>query len=367
MNDITSPTLLINETVCRENIKAMINKSKACDFTTRPHFKTHQSLEIGRWLAEEGVRNITVSSLRMARYFAGPWEDITLAVPFNILAIDDFNDLAQQQKIILMVDCVDTTSFLAENVSQQTALWIEIDTGDHRTGLAPEDTKSIIAILDIIMASPKLSLKGFYSHAGHSYKARGKGAILEILGDVKDKMVKIRKEFNGKYGSFDINIGDTPCCSLGEDLSWVDSISAGNYVFYDVMQTSIGSCNEKQVAVCMVCPVISKNEERMEIAIHGGVVHFGKDVMNTDHGTEYGKIVRFVGNWWDGAMEGCRLKYISQEHGIIKVDRETFESTRVGDLFAILPVHSCITADCMGSYQTLDGKIIDHMKGGTNF
>jgi D-serine deaminase-like pyridoxal phosphate-dependent protein len=36
---------------------------------------------------------------------------------------------------------------------------------------------------------------------------------------------------------------------------------------------------------------------------------------------------------------------------------------QVGDLLGILPVHSCMTADCMGAYLSLAGEWIDHAEG----
>jgi D-serine deaminase-like pyridoxal phosphate-dependent protein len=57
------------------------------------------------------------------------------------------------------------------------------------------------------------------------------------------------------------------------------------------------------------------------------------------------------------------LKSISQEHGVIKASKELLESVKVGDLLGILPVHSCMTADCMGEYLSLDGRWIDHCEG----
>ena len=365
MKNITKPTLLLDESRCRNNINRMVAKTRANNITLRPHFKTHQSREVGQWYYEAGVRNITVSSLEMARYFAGKWEDITLAVPFNVRAIQDYNELSRGQKMILMVDSLETTAFLAKQAERETALWIEIDSGDHRTGLAPDDHDTIRAIADLITNSPKLTLKGFYSHAGHSYKSRGRDQVLSVFQETKNIMTGIREAFHNTHGPFHLNIGDTPNCSLGDDLSWTDSISPGNFVFYDIVQSVIGSCQESQIAVCMVCPVISKNAKRMEIAIHGGVVHFGKDLLGTDQGNLFGRVVRLNNEGWGEALEGCRLQYISQEHGIIKADKETFGNTKVGDLIAVLPIHSCITADCMRGYITLEGKKIDHMKGGT--
>jgi hypothetical protein len=35
-------------------------------------------------------------------------------------------------------------------------------------------------------------------------------------------------------------------------------------------------------------------------------------------------------------------------------------------LLGILSVHSCMTADCMGSYLSLDGQVVDHAEGRIN-
>ncbi len=88
MNKIKVPTLLLDEEKCRDNIRQMARKAADNNVVFRPHFKTHQSVEIGGWFREEGIEKITVSSLRMAKYFAGDgWKDILVAFPVNILEI----------------------------------------------------------------------------------------------------------------------------------------------------------------------------------------------------------------------------------------------------------------------------------------
>ncbi len=85
---ISQPTLLVDEKKCKENIYRMLKKAKSHKLIFRPHFKTHQSLEIGKWFKELGTNKITVSSLKMAEYFSEQFEDITVAFPLNILEIN---------------------------------------------------------------------------------------------------------------------------------------------------------------------------------------------------------------------------------------------------------------------------------------
>src|SRR5699024_12146583 len=76
MDNISTPTLLLDEQVCRTNISRMVRKAEKHQLDFKPHMKTHQSAAIGEWLREEGVQSITVSSVSMARYFVDHnWED----------------------------------------------------------------------------------------------------------------------------------------------------------------------------------------------------------------------------------------------------------------------------------------------------
>jgi len=70
MKEIKRPTLFINKAIAKANIKAMAQKAKINNLSFEPHFKTHQSKEVGEWFREEGVTAITVSSVAMAIYFA---------------------------------------------------------------------------------------------------------------------------------------------------------------------------------------------------------------------------------------------------------------------------------------------------------
>ena len=89
MTEIIRPTLVIDKEVCLRNIENMVKKAADHKLRFRPHFKTHQAAKIGEWFKLFGVDAITVSSVRMAEYFASNgWKDITLAFPVNLLEIE---------------------------------------------------------------------------------------------------------------------------------------------------------------------------------------------------------------------------------------------------------------------------------------
>ena len=156
-----------------------------------------------------------------------------------------------------------------------------------------------------------------------------------------------------------LSTGDTPSCSLIGDFSGFDEIRPGNFVFFDLMQYFLGSCNFDEIALIVACPVVEKNLRRKEIIIYGGGVHLSKDHIKANNGeTIYGKAVLLNGNGWSAVSKNDFVRTISQEHGIIISSDELFRSVNIGDLIGIVPVHSCMTADLLRQYHTLEGKII---------
>jgi D-serine deaminase-like pyridoxal phosphate-dependent protein len=133
-------------------------------------------------------------------------------------------------------------------------------------------------------------------------------------------------------------------------------------VFHDLAQTAIGSCGPERIAVALRCPVLAVYPERGELVVHGGAVHFSKDHLRLPNGTLcYGKVVRDTGSGWDTVETGLILTALSQEHGTVAGPREAIASFQPGDGVTILPVHSCLTADAMGAYTTLEGERIERL------
>ena len=191
---ITKPTLLLDADRCRNNIARMSAKTRQLGLTLRPHFKTHQSHEIGRWFRAEGVDRITVSSLTMAEYFATDgWDDITVAFPVNVLEEAPINRLAEQIRLNLLVESVDSVRALDSLLHNPVGIWIKIDVGYHRTGIDSEDTDQISRVIAAIESSSNLCLEGLLTHAGHSYDARSATEILRVHEDSIARITRLRR------------------------------------------------------------------------------------------------------------------------------------------------------------------------------
>lgn len=363
LKNITSPTLLLNEQICRRNIESMAAKAQSQGKELVPHFKTAQSTQIGEWMKEYGIKQITVSSIKMAAYFCEKgWDNIHIAFPFNPLEVQNLSNLAATQSISVQLINEAVTAKLADNLAHPVGFFIEIDAGYGRTGVEVSDFGLIESILAIAKNSNMLHFKGFYIHPGHTYYTEDKHKIYE---ESIAALSMLKTKYSTEYPNLKTRVGDTPGCAVVNDFGDVDQIGPGNFVFYDMMQVNLGSCKMEDVAVALAVPVVDIKKNRKEILIHGGGVHLAKDVlMEPDGGKNFGEIVILDEKGWTSPLERSYVKSISQEHGLIKASDSLLAHVKVGDLLGILPVHSCMTADCMKSYMTLDGKWVDHAECG---
>ncbi|MCG8347389.1 MAG: alanine racemase [Chloroflexales bacterium] len=355
---IQKPTLLLDPVKVQANIDKMAAKARQSGVRFRPHFKTHQSAQVGEWFRVRGLEAITVSSVSMAAYFARHgWQDITVAFPVNILEIEHINWLAQQVKLGLLVESAQVVQFLAEHLTASAQVWVKVDTGYHRTGIAWTAPEACVALAQAIEAVPQLSFKGLLTHSGHTYAARSQVQVEAIYRETVLRMKHVQERLAAAgLGQAEISIGDTPSCSLVDDLSAVDEIRPGNFVFYDVMQLEIGSCTEAEIGVAVACPIVAKHPERNELVVYGGAVHLSKEFIEVNGTRIFGYVALLEHEGWGPSLKQAYVSGISQEHGLIKVDNDTLDRLNIGDIVAILPVHSCLTVDLLRDYLTTTGE-----------
>jgi D-serine deaminase-like pyridoxal phosphate-dependent protein len=358
---IERPTLLLDTVRARRNIARMADKARRSGVRFRPHFKTHQSAQIGAWFREYGVEAITVSSVEMAEFFADHgWDDITIAFPLNWRQIERIDRLTRRVRLHLLVASAQSAGFLRRNLEHPANVWIEIDTGYGRTGLAWEDIGGITGLAGEIAQAPQLTLRGLLTHAGHTYYAHSVTEIEAIYYDTAHKMGHARQALrDAGHATVDISVGDTPGCSVVQDLSGPDEIRPGNFVLNDVMQWRLGSCREEDIAVAVACPIVAKHPERGELIIYGGAVHLSKDHLVDESGSAvYGLVAPLTDSGWGKAPGGSFVSGLSQEHGTVKAGAVLLDRVEIGDCVAILPVHACLTVNLMGRYVTLAGEEI---------
>jgi D-serine deaminase-like pyridoxal phosphate-dependent protein len=361
LDRIDQPALLLNTEIARRNIDRMVSKASQNGVEFRPHFKTHQSAEIGEWFREQGVNKITVASVEMAEYFAQyGWKDITIAFSLNIRQLPRIQALVQKISLSVLVENEEAVNRLTSLKDCTLGIWIKVDVGNFRTGLDWAQPGPIIELCTRVNQIPNLRLKGFLTHSGHTYKVNTREEVCSIFHQGIDRLNLLRQKVEAAgIKNLLVSVGDTPGCTLCEVWSGADEVRPGNFVFYDAQQFVAGVCKFEDIAVVVACPVVALHEERREVVIYGGAIHLSKDFVTTSGEKSFGLAALQDGDRWGKPINGAIVKSLSQEHGIVRIPGIEFEQVKIGDLLFILPAHSCLTVQVMRKYLTLDGKTIN--------
>nr|XP_021156373.1 uncharacterized protein LOC102098018 [Columba livia] len=148
------------------------------------------------------------------------------------------------------------------------------------------------------------------------------------------------------------SMGSTPSCSHPvPEMSQLTELHPGNYLFYDLQQTQLGSCRPEDVAIRVLTRVIGHYPHRNQLLLDCGWAALSL------HGP------RAPGGC--AAVEGhpeLRLVGLTQEHGQVEaVDGPLdFERFPVGSILALIPFHACATAAMHPVYYVhAGGKVVE--------
>lgn len=375
IRDFSAPTVLVDPERVRNNVQAMSARARAAGVGFRPHFKTHQSIEVGAWMRAWGVERITVSSVSMAEGFvAAGWKDLTIALPAYPAMLARVAALIDRgARIGLLVDHPEAATALARDsalrlASERTGtsipVWVKIDAGYGRAGIRWDDEARLREVLAALDAD-WLERVGLLAHSGHTYSQRGREQIAAIHAQCLSRLLPLQRRYANEFsqGHCALSIGDTPSCSLLDDFGPVDEIRPGNFVFYDLSQLEIGACQAEQIAACVLCPVIGKDEQGGRLILHGGAVHLSKDRLDGPTGPCFGWIApRAYDGSWQLPDSRLRLSSLSQEHGIVDLEASALRNYRIGDFVQVFPVHSCLACDLHSEYRSTDGQTLHRVR-----
>jgi D-serine deaminase-like pyridoxal phosphate-dependent protein len=347
----------------KRNVARMDERIKTLGVELRPHVKTHKSVEIARIQTENHSGGIMVSTLAEARMFlAAGFTDITYGVPIEPGKFAEVFELSQKcERFAVITDDLKTARSLdaeSAKAGAELSVFLEIDTGDHRSGVAP-DSKEALEISRAISGSKTIRFAGILTHAGHSYGAPSADERLEIARAERDIMRDLAaKLINDGIEVPTVSIGSTPTITAVDHLDGVTEARPGNYIFFDSFQASLGSCDFADCALTVLAAVVHRSFEKRQIIVDAGAIALSKDRGAVDFNANcgYGTVLDLGGNMLSLHVDG-----LSQEHGKIFVqDDALLEKLEVGTRLRILANHSCLTAAQFNHYNVLENdQIVD--------
>ena len=355
LDDLPTPCLVLDLGILRRNLAAMAAAvARHPGLVLRPHLKTAKSREVAR-LAAPGFGPITVSTLAEARYFAeGGWRDQIYAVGITPRKLDGVAALnAAGAAVKVITDDLETARAIAAHPGPLRAL-VEVDTGEGRGGLAPDDP-----LLPEIAAALGARLAGVLTHAGHSYGGRSPGEMAAIAEAERAGVVRAAERLRAAGHRVEIvSLGSSPTALHARSLAGVTELRAGVYMFGDLFQAQLGTHAPESIAVTVLASVIGRRPGSGSVLLDAGALALSKDRSTERAPRDYGfgLVLDLDGRPSLGEAVVVRTH---QEHGEVRrQDGDAplpLDRLPVGARLRVAPNHTCLTAAAHDRYHVVDG------------
>lgn len=353
--DIQTPALLLDKSKLEANTSRMTTHIKKRGVKLRPHLKTGKSIDIARAALAGNFGGITVSTLREAEYFSGHGvTDITLAACLAPAKLDRAAKLRKAGvDLKILVDHPTVAEIIADHHGHHHVL-IEIDCGEHRTGVPPESPE-LMEIASRLASAPRVVLAGVLTHAGHSYQCRRHEDIVSVAEAERSAVVEAATRLREADMACEIvSVGSTPTALFAQDLRGVTEARPGVYMLGDLFQAGIGSCGIEDIAVSVLATVIAHRPLENTFFIDAGGLALSKDRSTAalDNDCGYGLVCDVdTGEPFTDLIVGA----VHQEHGQIQSPSPiNFSDYPIGSQVRVLPNHICMTAAAYQEYHVID-------------
>ncbi|KAK2843941.1 hypothetical protein FQN49_005925 [Arthroderma sp. PD_2] len=420
LQDIDGPVAVIDREVARRNCQVMLDTAAALNVDFRAHVKTHKTTELTRFQVggESDTVRLVASTLVEAEQLVpflkecqakGRKVDLIYGLPVQPSC---FSRLAKLGKTLGhgAVTCLVDSTEIIPHLSRYHALcgmrlgiFLKLDTGYGRAGVTHDSPQFDAIVSELYTLEGKephlFTLRGFYSHMGHSYGSDNPSEAMDYLrieiegceqaarrASALPPPVPFDGEADYSRRRFILSVGATPSTTAAQNLtaSQASSLSgadkvkvaidqtkekydvelhAGAYVTLDMQQLAARArpCSSHlsfdDLALTVIAEVGSlyMHREHPEALVACGSLAIGREPCRSYRG--WGVVTPWVEQAGDGQQQGEVGHYdpdgdktgwiidrVSQEHGILRWHgpRENMRALRIGEKLRIWPNHCCI-------------------------
>lgn len=360
LETLETPCLVLDVERMERNVARLQNRLGQLGVTLRPHLKTAKSVEVARRVMASPEGPATVSTLKEAEQFAAAGvRDMIYAVgivPSKLARVAGLR--ARGVDLIVVVDSVEQAQAVSDasrSSGVRIPAMIEVDCDGHRSGVAPGNQASLLAIGKELASGAEL--RGVLTHAGDSYRGGGVKAQ-EHYAEVERKAVVDAAQALRAAGlpCPVVSVGSTPTAHHARNLDGVTEVRAGVFVFFDLVMAGIGVCEVDDIALSVLATVIGHQREKGWIITDGGWMSLSRDRGTSKQAVDqgYGLVCDLTGHVYPDLI----MSDANQEHGILALrpgSTGQLPDLAVGDRVRILPNHACATGAQHDVYHVVRG------------
>ena len=335
LNDLETPSVLINLDRMERNIAAMQKRCDDLGIQFRPHIKTHKIPAIARKQLEAGAVGIACQKVSEAEVFADAgFKDIQ--IPYNIVGESKTRRLAQlarRVKLAVTVDSVPVVEGIAAAARAADAridVMVELVSLNERTGASPQDA---LELARAIAATDNLRFTGVMVYPSD---AAIRPDLQKTLRMLVDAGIAVETVSGGGSGAI----------LESHLIPELTEMRVGTYVFWDWGSVAQKMTTFDQCAMTVRCSVVSANEAH-RVILDGG----SKSIHSETVDGCFGYIIEYP---------AARIYKVNEEHGYVDFSAcETMPS--VGDIVHIIPVHTCVVTNLHNQIFGMRGDTVEEV------
>lgn len=337
---LATPCLLVDGDVLDRNLADMARFGADRQLSLRPHAKTHKSPDLARLQISAGAVGLTVATVAEAEIFAAAgFDDLFIAYPLWVDAAKGrrLRHLLERSRLRIGVDSVEGAQTLAAQLGndvRRVAVLLEVDSGHHRSGVAPDS----VAELGEVVAHTGLDLAGVFTFPGHSYAPQAASDVArqesDALGAAAARLADRGLEVRVVSG------GSTPTATRTGEV--VTELRPGVYVFGDAQQWELGTVTPDRIALSCLATVVSHAGGR--VVLDAGSKALGADRLPWATGS--GRLLDHP---------DARIVLLGEHHAVVEWDGPR---PPLGSRTRVVPNHVCNAVNLHDELVVVSGGMV---------
>ena len=318
VTDIETPALVVDLDSMEQNLRRMAQCFQHRKAKLRPHFKTHQVIDLARRQLEAGAMGITVARLHQAELLveSGVRSILIANEVAGVGMIKRYVELSRLAPVIIAVDNPNVVSDMAriagDRVHELNVL-VDLNLRLKRCGIEPGEPA--IAFTKFVRAKG-LTFRGLMGYAGHFHIQPGEEKDRALIGPLR-ALIETKNMIEQTGIPVEIvSCGATGDHSITATYPGVTENQAGSYLLMDTWYAPYAP--EFKPALSLLTTVISKS------AMERIVVDGGAKATSGERGLPAVK-----------GFPGLRVRTLNAEHTTIGIE-DPATSIEVGDRLELM-------------------------------
>jgi D-serine deaminase-like pyridoxal phosphate-dependent protein len=332
-----TPYLRVEVARLRRNITAAADRAATAGVALRPHAKTHKSPDVARLQLDAGAIGLSVATIGEAEVFVEHGvEDVFIAYPLWLSdqAALRLRDLAERADLAIGVDSVASAERAGRLLAGTgTAVLVEVDSGQHRTGAAPGDAGAVAAAA----AEAGLAVRGVFTFPGHGYSP---DATASAAADEAAALAAAVASFRDAGLEPDVVSGGSTPTLAHTHTDAITEVRPGVYLFGDAQQWELGVMAPETIALTCRATVVSHAGGRL--VLDSGSKALGAD--RAPYATGWGRLLDHP---------DARVVQLSEHHAVVDLGGAPLPA--LGTQVDVVPNHVCAAVNLADTLWADDG------------